>query len=122
MKELKAIIQPSMTDGVITALRQIPGLPGITISEVKGFGRRPAAGVAEGSREGAIDYVKKVKLEIVVSDELLEDAIAAIQTHARRGKSGDGKIFVYTVGDVIDVRTGEHSSGNSDTPGQEREI
>jgi nitrogen regulatory protein P-II 1 len=108
MKEIKAIIRPSMTEGVINALKQIPGLPGITVSEVKGFGRSQAAEAVSKPTEGTLDFVKKTKLEIVVPDELLEPAISAIRTHAHRGKPGDGKIFVYTVVDVIEVRTGEH--------------
>ena len=107
MKEVKAIIQPSTLEAVLTALKQIPELPGITVSEVKGFGRRRAADAAERVTAGVIDYVKKAKLEIVVPDELLEQVIKTIEQHAHRGKPGDGKIFVSKIEDVIKVRTGE---------------
>ena len=108
MKEIKAIIRPSVLDDVIHALKQIPDLPGITVSEVKGFGRSHVADGGDRIVEGAHDYAKKLKLEIVVSDDLLEAALGAIVANAHRGRPGDGKIFVSTVDDVIKVRTGEH--------------
>ena len=108
MKEIKAIIQPYVLDAVIHALKQIPGLPGVTVSEVKGFGRSRAVDAAEKVVEGDHDYAKKVKLEIVVPDDLLDWTLQAIVANAHRGKPGDGKIFVSTIDDVIQVRTGEH--------------
>ena len=107
MKEIKAIIQPYVLDEVINALKQIPQLPGVTVSEVKGFGRSRAVDVAERVVEGAHDYARKIKLEIVVPDDLLESTLQAIVAHAQRGNPGDGKIFVSTVDDVIKLRTGE---------------
>ena len=106
MREIKAIIQPFVVDAVIHALKQIPDLPGITVSEVKGFGRSRAADAAEKIVEGSIEYAKKVKLELVVPEEMLEWAVQAIQANAHRGAPGDGKIFISTVDDVIKVRTG----------------
>ena len=107
MKEIKAIIQPVMLDAVIHALKQIPGLPGVTVSEVKGFGRSRAVDATDKVIEGANEYARKVKLEIVVPDDLVESAIQAVVGHAHRGKPGDGKVFISTIDDVIKVRTGE---------------
>ena len=107
MKEIKAIIQPGTLDAVIHALKQIPDLPGITVSEVRGFGRNRAVDATPTVMEGANEFGIKVKLEVVVPDEMLELAIQAIQANAHRGKPGDGKIFVYTVNEVINLRTGD---------------
>jgi len=107
MKEIKAILQPVVLEAVITALKQIPDLPGITVSEVKGFGRTRAADAEDKVSEGVHEYARKMKLEIVVPDNLLEPTLLAIQTHAHRGRPGDGKIFVITVDDILKIRTGE---------------
>ena len=107
MKEIKAIIQPFVLDAVINALKQIPQLPGVTVSEVKGFGRSRGMDAGERVVEGAHDYARKVKLEIVVPDDLLEWTLQAIVANAHRGNPGDGKIFISTVDEVIKVRTGE---------------
>ena len=107
MKEIKAIIQPYVLDAVINALKQIPQLPGVTVSEVKGFGRSRAVDADEKIVEGMHDYARKVKLEIVVPDDLLDWTLQAIVANAHRGKPGDGKIFVSTIDEVIKVRTGE---------------
>jgi nitrogen regulatory protein P-II 1 len=107
MKEIKAIIQPFVLDAVINALKQIPGLPGITVSEVKGFGRSRAEDAAEKIVEGLTEYARKVKLEVVVPEELLEWTIQAIHANAHRGQPGDGKIFISTIDDVMKIRTGE---------------
>ena len=107
MKEIKAIIQPAMLDAVIHALKQIPELPGVTVSEVKGFGRNRTVDAADRVIEGTTEYARKVKLEIVVPDEMLEWAVQTIQANAHRGKPGDGKIFISTVDDVLKIRTGE---------------
>jgi len=107
MKEIKAIIQPGTLDAVIHALKQIPDLPGITVSEVRGFGRNRTVDASHTVMEGANEFGIKVKLEVVVPDEMLESAIQAIQANAHRGRSGDGKIFVYTVNEVINLRTGD---------------
>lgn len=107
MKEIKAIIQPFVLDAVMHALKQIPGLPGVTVSEVKGFGRNCAADAAEKVIDGTAEYAKKVRLEMVVPDHILEWAIQALVANAHRGKPGDGKIFISTVDEVIKIRTGE---------------
>ena len=112
MKEIKAIIQPVTLNAVIHALKQIPGLPGVTVSEVKGFGRSRAVDAADKVIDGGNEYARKIKLEIVVPDDLLESAIQAVVDHAHRGMSGDGKVFISTIDDVIKIRTrerGEHA-------------
>lgn len=107
MKEIKAIIQPFVTDHVLAALREMSELPGVTVSEVKGFGRGRALGPADSSDEAEIFGVKKIKLEIVVPDGLVEKVVQLIAKHAHTGNPGDGKIFVSIVDDVVKVRTGE---------------
>ena len=110
MKEIKAIIQPFMLSKVIDALRELEGLPGVTISEVQGFGRGKAPGRSDSSDQAEIFGVKKSKLEIVVPDALVEQVVASIAKHAHTGNSGDGKVFVSTVDDVVKIRTGEHTA------------
>jgi nitrogen regulatory protein P-II 1 len=106
MKEIKAIIQPFMVSKVIGALKEIPDMPGMTISEVKGFGRS-RANVPHSTTEWGISTVTKTKLETVVSDEMADQVIETIQKNAHTGNIGDGKIFVYVVSHVIKIRTGE---------------
>lgn len=107
MKEVKAMIQPFLLSRVVHALQQIPGLPGLTVSEVRGFGRSKAAGVTTAVAEEGVEYVKKSKLEVVVPDELVSAVIRAIETHAHTGNLGDGKIFVFDVEQVVRIRTSE---------------
>lgn len=107
MKEIKAIIKPAMLENVLIALRHIEGLPGITISEVKGFGKTKKTILKDKSLDKIIEHENKTKLEIVVPDELAENAIKAIQENARTGGKGDGKIFLSEVLDVVKIRTGE---------------
>ena len=108
MKEIKAIIQPFMADHVIDALRAMPGLPGVTVSEVKGFGRARILGEPTMPDEPPLFGVKKIKLEIVVPDELVERVVQLIVERAHTGNPGDGKIFISAVDDVVKIRTGEH--------------
>jgi len=106
MKEIKAIIQPFMAHKVISALRAMEALPGLTISTVRGFGRERGEGKG-GSLEGpAIFGVEKIKLEVVVADELVTEVIKTIQRHAHTGNQGDGKVFVIPVEDTVGIRTG----------------
>jgi nitrogen regulatory protein P-II 1 len=107
MKEIKAIIQPAMLSRVIEALKAIPNLPGVTVSEVKGFGKSLAADVLQKVVEEEIKYSKKVKLEIVVPENNVEDVVQSICTNAHTGHPGDGKIFVVSVDDVVKIRTGQ---------------
>ncbi len=106
MKEIKAIIQPFMLSHVIDALKQMDGLPGVTVSEVKGFGRSRAVDADDKVVEGEVDYSKKAKLEIVVPDHLAEEVIRIIQKKAHTGNPGDGKIFILSVQDVVKIRNG----------------
>ena len=108
MKEIKAIIQPFKLLDVIEGLKQIDGLPGITVDEhVHGFGKTGSAGGHQTITVDSVNYVKKVKLELVVPDSLVESVIRAIQENAHTGNSGDGKIFVYDVQEVVKIRTNE---------------
>jgi nitrogen regulatory protein P-II 1 len=107
MKEIKAIIQPFMLSKVIEALKEIPEMPGVTVSEVKGFGRSRAEDADNSVTEWGVSFVPKVKLETVVSDEMVDQVVDTIQKHAHTGNIGDGKIFVYNVQKIIKVRTAE---------------
>jgi nitrogen regulatory protein P-II 1 len=107
MKEIKAIIQPFMLSKVINALKEHVGLPGVTVSEIKGFGKTRAEGVKDKIVEDLIGYVKKVKLEIVLPDHMVDEVLEIIYKNAHTGNLGDGKIFVSTVEDVLKIRTGE---------------
>jgi nitrogen regulatory protein PII len=107
MKEVKAILQPHMLEQVLHALEQVPDLPGLTVSRVLGWGRSRATNVPAPVHEGGHAFADKVKLEIVVADEAADQVVTAIAAHARTGSAGDGKIFVYDVGDVVRIRTGE---------------
>ena len=111
MKEIKAIIQPFMLAKVINALKELEDLPGVTVSEVKGFGKSRAEDAIEKVVEDEIDYSKKVKLEIVVPNHLAEEVLRIVSTQAHTGRPGDGKIFVSTVDDVVKIRTGERGEG-----------
>lgn len=106
MKKIEAIIKPFKLDEVKAALAEI-GVKGMTLSEVKGFGR--TGGKREVYRGSAyvVDFVPKVKLEIVVPDELTGDVIDAIMKAAQTGRIGDGKIFVVPIEEAIRIRTGE---------------
>lgn len=107
MKEIKAIIQPFMLSKVIDALKKRDDLPGVTVSEIKGFGKARAENAKEKIIEDSIGYVKKIKLEIVVPDHLADEVVNIIYTNAHTGSPGDGKIFVYKVDEVMKIRTGE---------------
>jgi len=107
MKEIKAIIRPFKLDDVITALHKIEGLPGITISEIKGFGKSKAKNSEDAIREGLHDYVEKVKLELVVHNDIVDEVVDTIQQIAHTGNPGDGKIFVVDVKEVVKIRTNE---------------
>ncbi len=107
MKEIKAIIQPFLLSKVVEALKEIEGLPGVTVSDVRGFGRARAVGSPDTVTDGAVEYVKKSKVETVVPDRLVEAVVRTIREKAHTSNPGDGKIFVYDVDDVIRIRTGE---------------
>ncbi|MFY9271132.1 MAG: P-II family nitrogen regulator [Candidatus Manganitrophaceae bacterium] len=106
MKKIEAIIKPFKLEEVKKALSDI-GIHGMTISEVKGFGRQKGHKEQYRGAEYTIDFVPKIKLEIVISDEDEEKAIATIMAAAKTGNIGDGKIFVTPLSDAVRIRTGE---------------
>jgi len=106
MKKIEAIIKPFKLDEVKEALTAI-GVKGITVSEVKGFGRQRGHKEVYRGAEYQVDFVAKVKIEVVLEASMVGDAVATIQKQARTGAIGDGKIFVLPLEDVIRIRTGE---------------
>lgn len=106
MKKIEAIIKPFKLDDVREALQEI-GLAGMTVTEVKGFGRQKGHTELYRGAEYVVDFLPKLKLEVVVPEDVAERAIEAIQQSSRTGKIGDGKIFVHSVERVIRIRTGE---------------
>ena len=106
MKMITAIIKPFKLDEVREALSHI-GVQGITVTEVKGFGRQKGHTELYRGAEYVVDFLPKVKLETAVADEVLDQALEAIEGAARTGKIGDGKIFVYDLEQVVRIRTGE---------------
>ena len=106
MKLVIAIIKPFKLDEVKEALHEV-GVSGITVTEAKGFGRQKGHTELYRGAEYVIDFLPKIKIEVVVADDLAPAVVEAIQTSARTGKIGDGKIFVSDVAEVIRIRTGE---------------
>jgi nitrogen regulatory protein P-II 1 len=106
MKKIEAIIKPFKLDEVKEALHAV-GLQGMTVFEVKGFGRQRGHTELYRGAEYIVDFLPKLKIEVVVSDHQLEAALGAITKAAQTGKIGDGKIFVSEIADVIRIRTGE---------------
>lgn len=106
MKKIEAVIKPFKLDDVREALSEI-GITGMTAIEVKGFGRQKGHTELYRGAEYVVDFLPKVKIEIVVADEQMDRCIEAITNAARTGKIGDGKIFVSTVEKVVRIRTGE---------------
>lgn len=106
MKKIEAIIKPFKLDEVKEALHEV-GLSGITVIEAKGFGRQKGHTELYRGAEYVVDFLPKVKIEIILSDDLLDRAIEAIQTAAKTGRIGDGKIFISNIEDAIRIRTGE---------------
>ena len=107
MKKIEAIIKPFKLDEVKDALNSI-GIQGITVTEVKGFGRQKGHTELYRGAEYVVDFLPKIKVEIIAKDELVPRIVEAIEHSARTGKIGDGKIFISSVEDVIRIRTGEH--------------
>ena len=105
---ITAIIQPFMLEHVCDALREIDGLPGITVSEVTGWGKGKAAQAADRVERRGCVLARKTKVEAVVPDSLASVVMAAIARSARTGNVGDGKVFVHDLRDVMKIRTGEH--------------
>ena len=109
MKKIEAIIKPFKLDEVKEALQEI-GLQGITVIEAKGFGRQKGHTELYRGAEYVVDFLPKVKVEVVIDDDSLDKAVEAIQNAAKTGRIGDGKIFISTVDEAIRIRTGETGS------------
>ena len=106
MKLVMAVIKPSKLDEVREALIPL-GIEGMTVSEVKGFGRQKGQSEIYRGAEYTIHFLPKIKIEVAVSNDVVESVVDAIQTSAQTGKIGDGKIFVYSLDSVVRIRTGE---------------
>lgn len=106
MKKIEAIIKPFKLDEVKEALQEV-GLQGITVIEAKGFGRQKGHAELYRGAEYIVDFLPKVKLEIILPDDMVERAVYAIRKAAQTGRIGDGKIFVSTIEEAIRIRTGE---------------
>jgi nitrogen regulatory protein PII len=106
MKKIEAVVKPFKLDEVREALAEV-GVTGLTVTEVKGFGRQKGHTELYRGAEYVVDFLPKVKIEVVVTEKMLESAIEAIVKAARTGKIGDGKIFVTSVEQVVRIRTGE---------------
>jgi nitrogen regulatory protein P-II 1 len=106
MKKIEAIIKPFKLDEVKEALQEV-GLKGMTVTEVKGFGRQKGHTELYRGAEYVVDFLPKVKIEVVLEDALVDRAVEAIQQAARTDRIGDGKIFIYDLAEVIRIRTGE---------------
>jgi nitrogen regulatory protein P-II 1 len=109
MKKIEAIIKPFKLDEVKNALHEI-GVTGMTVSEVRGFGRQKGHTEVYRGAEYVIDFLPKVKIEVVLDDALMPRAVEAIQQAAKTDKIGDGKIFVFPVEEALRIRTGERGS------------
>lgn len=107
MKKIEAIIKPFRLEDVREALIQL-GVTGMTVTEVKGFGRQKGHTEIYRGSEYSVDFLPKLKIEIVADDGMVDDIVEAIAKSARTGKIGDGKIFVLPVEDAVRIRTGEH--------------
>ena len=109
MKKIEAIIKPFKLDEVKESLQEI-GIQGITVTEAKGFGRQKGHTELYRGAEYVVDFLPKVKIEVVLEDSLCERAVEAIQTAAKTGRIGDGKIFVSSIEEAIRIRTGERGA------------
>ncbi len=109
MKKIEALIKPFKLDDVKEALQEV-GLNGITITEARGFGKQKGHSELYRGTEYVVDFLPKIKVEVVVEDKMVERTVEAIIKAARTGKIGDGKIFITPVDDVIRIRTGERGN------------
>ncbi len=107
MKEIKAIIRPSKLLEVVGELHGIEGLPGVTVSEIKGFGKGRAKNAKEKITYEMVEFIPRIKLEVVVDDGMVADVVNVIQKYAHTGHTGDGKIFVTNVEEIVKIRTNE---------------
>ena len=109
MKKIEAVIKPFKLDEVKEALQEV-GIQGITVTEAKGFGRQKGHTELYRGAEYIVDFLPKVKIEVVLDDNLVERAVETIQNAAKTGRIGDGKIFVSTIEEAIRIRTGERGA------------
>ena len=107
MKEIKAIIRPSKLLEVTEELHAIEGLPGVTVSEIKGFGKGRAKNAKDSVVYEMVKFIPRIQLEVVVNDEMVAGVVDVSQKYAHTGNTGDGKIFVSTVDDIVKIRTNE---------------
>ena len=107
MRKIESVIRPHLLDAVKNALQEV-GVVGMTVIEVKGFGRQKGHTETYRGSEYKIDFLPKVKIEIIIPDEMVDVVIESIIKTARTGKFGDGKIFIIPIEDVVRIRTGEH--------------
>ncbi|MBT0665575.1 P-II family nitrogen regulator [Geobacter pelophilus] len=107
MKEIKAIIRPAKLLEVTEELQSIAGLPGVTVSEIRGFGKSRAKGAKDKVMYEMVEFIPRIQLEVVVDDAMVDAVVNVIQKYAHTGNTGDGKIFVSTIDDIIKIRTNE---------------
>lgn len=107
MKEIKAVIRPSKLLEVTEELHRIEGLPGVTVSEIKGFGKGRAKNAKDKVVYEMVEFIPRIKLEVVINDEMVEEVVNVIQKFSHTGNPGDGKIFVVNVEEVVKIRTNE---------------
>jgi nitrogen regulatory protein P-II 1 len=107
MKEIKAIIRPSRLLEVTEELQLIEGLPGVTVSEIRGFGKSRAKNAADKVVYEMVEFIPRIQLEVVVADAMVDEVVTVIQKYSHTGNTGDGKIFVSTVDEIIKIRTNE---------------
>ena len=107
MKEIKAIIRPSKLLEVTEELHRIEGLPGVTVSEIKGFGKSRAKSAKDKVVYEMVEFIPRIQLEVVVNDEMVEEVVNVIQKFSHTGNTGDGKIFVVNVEETVKIRTNE---------------
>ena len=106
MKKVEAVVRPHLLDAVKTALQDV-GIVGMTVSEVKGFGRQKGHTETYRGSEYKVEFLPKIKIEVVLGDELVEQAVEAVLKTAKTGKFGDGKVFVSPLDEVVRIRTAE---------------
>jgi len=107
MKEIKAIIRPFKLLEVSDALKKIAGLPGVTVSEIRGFGKSRAKNAKDKVLYEMVEFIPRIQLEVVVDDEMVDEVVNVIQKYSHTGNTGDGKIFVVNVEEIVKIRTNE---------------
>jgi nitrogen regulatory protein P-II 1 len=107
MKEIKAIIRPLKLLDVTEELHKIDGLPGVTVSEIKGFGKSRAKNARDKIVYEMVEFIPRIQLEVVVNDEMVDEVVNVIQKYSHTGNTGDGKIFVVNVEETVKIRTNE---------------